>query len=271
MGTDVVAALAAGALAWLAVDDPGGALGRRLAAARAGDVGRPGGGRRGRWVRVAGIAVLVVGAALIGGRAAATLAVLGTIATGAGDVLLRRAKSRREAGRAAEETARAAETLAGLLRVGVLPAAAVAAVARDHPVLAEAAALQAVGGEPVGALRRAADAPGCEGLRDLAAAWEVAARTGASMSATLEAIADDLARRQESTSTVAVELAASRSAGRMLAALPAAGVLLGYGFGGDPLAFLLGNPVGELCLIVAAGLMAAGLLWTDVLAERAAR
>ena len=56
-----------------------------------------------------------------------------------------------------------------------------------------------------------------------------------------------------------------------MAGLPVVGVAMGYGFGGDPLPFLTPNLFRELCLLSAAVLPAAGLLWTDVIAERAAR
>ena len=229
----------------------------------------PGGLGRLAWP-LGGLAGVLAGGVL-DGRRGVTLALVAAIGGWSVWVLARRARARRRATLARGEVARAGEALSGLLGVGAIPAAALASVAAEHPVLAEAAAEQDVGGEVVTALRRGASGPGREGLAELAAAWEVASRTGASMESSIDAIAEELRRRQEAATTVAVELAASRSAGRLLAALPVAGVLLGYGFGGDPLAFLTSNIVGEVCLVVAVALASAGLIWTDTLAERSAR
>ncbi len=243
---------------------------RRLGDAPVGETVRGRGGQARLLVLVVGVGCVVLGGAL-DGRRGVTLGVVAAIAGWTAWTLGRRSRSRRRAAQARSDVARAGEALSGLLGVGAIPAAALASVAGEHPVLAEAAAEQEIGGEVVGVLRRGASGPGREGLAELAAAWEVASRTGASMESSLDAIAEELRRRQEVATTVAVELAASRSAGRLLAALPLAGVLLGYGFGGDPLAFLTGNPVGEICLVLAAGLASGGLIWTDTLAERSAR
>ena len=232
------------------------------------------GGRRGApggWgIAVTFVALVVLGGA-IDGRRGTTLAVAVGIAGWAAWLLWRRALARRRAADARAEVAKAGEALAGLLRVGAIPTVALAIVAAEHPVLAEAAAEFEVGGDVVVALRRGAAGAGLGGLDQLAAAWEVASRSGASMESSIDAIADELRRRQEAGTTVRVELAASRSAGRLLAVLPVAGLLLAYGFGGDPLAFLTKNPVGEVCLILAVALTAVGLIWTDTLADRAAR
>lgn len=214
---------------------------------------------------------IVVVCGVVGGQSGVVLGLLGAVVAATASVLRGRATRRRHETQARARVVEAGEALAGLLRVGSIPATALASAAEQHPVLSEAAALQAVGGEVVAALRRSASGPGREGLRDLAAAWEVAQRTGASMSDSIEAVADELGRREEAAATVRVELSASRAASRLMAGLPAVGVAMGYGFGGDPLAFLTQNVFGEVCLLVAAGLAATGLLWTDVLAERAAR
>ena len=54
---------------------------------------------------------------------------------------------------------------------------------------------------------------------------------------------------------------------RLLAALPLAGVALGYGFGGDPLAFLAGSLPGQLSLIGGVSLGCAGVVWTEHIAD----
>ncbi|MEA5054924.1 MAG: hypothetical protein VB093_15980 [Propionicimonas sp.] len=182
--------------------------------------------------------------------------------------VVRRQRGRTVSQRAASEVVHGCQLLAGLLRVGLVPAAALRAAAEESPLLAEAAAVAALGGEVAPALRRAAETPGCAGLQEAANAWEVAERTGASMTVSLDAVADRLAADTELRRTVATELAASRATGRLLAVLPLAGLGIGYALGGDPAAFLLGTPVGELCLVAGVALGCAGLVWTDLLAER---
>lgn len=261
-----LAALAACLAVWAAWPCPDHRLLRRLAdlpdaAPRTRSLGRR------LWVALGLAALVVVAGAVDPGRGAAVVGASGLLAWTFW-VLAGRARRRRRISAERAGVTAAAEGLAGLLRVGSIPAAALSALAAEHPVLAETSAEHAIGGDVVGALRREAVRPGREGLASLAAAWEVASRTGASMQSAIEVISDDLHSRQERASTVRVELAASRLAGRLLAALPLAGIGLGYAFGGDPIAFLTRNTVGQACLVVAAGLTGVGLLWTDWLAER---
>lgn len=270
MVASVLAALAVAAALWVGWADSGARLKRRLARdrpPRRRPVRRPGGG-----LIMAGLAVAAAMAAIAAGTAGgwgAALPVAALIVALAAADLRTRGRGHRRAAQTAAEVVRAGEGLAGLLRTGAIPASALVILAVDHPVLAEAAAAQEVGADPAAALRRCAEGPGRAGLAELAAAWEVSARTGASLGAAVEAIADELARRQDVESTVAVELAASRAAGRLMALLPGVGVVLGYALGGDPLEFLLGSPAGGVCLVTATALAAAGLIWTDRLAERA--
>jgi len=265
----MLAALAAALAVFAAWDTADHRLLRRLGGVP--DVAEARRGPSGGWAIVAALGALVVLGGLVDGRRGTALASAAGIAAWTAGLLLRRARERKSAADAQVEVAKAGEALAGLLRIGAIPAAALATVASEHPVLAEAAAEFDVGGDVVVALRRGGTGAGREGLMQLAAAWELASRSGASMENSIDAIADELRRRQETRTTVRVELAASRSAGRLLAGLPAAGVLLAYGLGGDPFAFLTRNPVGEACLVLAVALTSAGLIWTDTLADRASR
>lgn len=181
--------------------------------------------------------------------------------------LWRRQRAREARTATAREVSDACRLLAGLLRVGHVPASALVIAARDAPVLAEVAAVHGVGGAVAPVLRGLGDGPGRSGLAELGVAWEVAERTGASLTATLDALAERLAARQSVSDVVAAELSAPRATGRLLAALPAAGVLLGYSFGGDPLAFLTGTLPGQVGLVAGAALGCAGLLWTERIAD----
>jgi tight adherence protein B len=51
-----------------------------------------------------------------------------------------------------------------------------------------------------------------------------------------------------------------------LAVLPLIGVLMAASTGANPVGFLLGSPVGRLCLFAGVGLDAAGLWWIERLA-----
>ena len=227
-------------------------------------------GRAPQLAGVAGAAVLVVLGALVdgarGGVVAAALAV-------AGGTVLRlvvlRARDHR-AVRARSEVARACGVLASYVRVGQVPAEALVLVAADCPVLAEAAAVQRIGGDVPGALRARAAQPGHGGLLDLARAWQVTSSSGAPMAPALEEVASGLASDESLRSVVSAELAAPRSTGKLMAVLPLVGVGLGYLLGGRPLEWLAAGPVGWACLLLGLLLAAAGVLWIEGLARSAA-
>jgi tight adherence protein B len=118
--------------------------------------------------------------------------------------------------------------------------------------------------------RRQAVAEGCSGLRELARAWQVSVGSGASLTGTLEGVAVGLAADQSLRAVVGSELAAPRATGKLMAALPALGLGMGYLIGGDPLDWLAGSPTGWACLVAGVGLACAGVLWIENLARRAA-
>ena len=167
------------------------------------------------------------------------------------------------ADRFAAEVVDACRLLAGLLRVGHVPVLAVRLASADAPVLSEVVSAQQVGGSIPAALRRLGHGPGRRGLVDLAAAWEVAERTGASLTSTLDALTERLSAEQKVARTVAAELSAPRASGRVLAVLPLAGIGLGYVIGGDPVHFLLTTLVGQGCLVAGVGLACAGVWWIE--------
>ena len=260
----VLAAAGAGVAVWFAFPPGGGGVARL----RAGPPPRrpvTGGRSWGSAALGCGVAAAVValGAAVAGARgvviAVAAVLVGGTIA-----LLRRRQGNRRRRAERRADVVRGGEVIAGLLRAGRVPTTALQEAARDVEVFAPAAAEQAVGGDPGPALRRLAGVPGQEGLVGLASAWEVAARTGASLVEAVEATASALAADAEVQRVVAAELSASRAAGRVMALLPIAGLALGYLIGADPGAFLLGNPVGWACLVAGTALACAGVVWIDV-------
>ncbi len=227
-------------------------------------------GRSRRWqglVTPAAVAALVCAGSLLAGGSGAAICFAVALPLATALRVWRRQRSRRGAARNAAEVATASRLLAGLLRLGHVPAAALRVAAADFPLLAEVVAVQEVGGAVAPALRRLGVRPGARGLADLGAAWEVSERTGASLGATLEALAERLIAAGAVTDVVSAELAAPRATGRLLAVLPIAGLALGYAMGGDPVAFLTGSAAGQLSLALGIALGCAGVLWTEHIAD----
>lgn len=214
------------------------------------------------------VAGVIAAGGMVGGATGAVIGFAVALPVLTAVLLWRRHRSRRVAAANAREVAAACQLLVGLLRVGHVPAAALRVAARDAPVLAEAAAMLDIGSAAGPVLRRLGAVRGRVGLVELAAAWDVAERTGASLTATLDALADRLSARQAVEQVISAELSAPRATGRLLAALPLAGVVLGYAFGGDPLSFLTGSVPGRVSLSAGVVLGCAGLFWTERIADQ---
>jgi tight adherence protein B len=174
------------------------------------------------------------------------------------------------ASRARIDVAHACSVLAAQIRVGRVPAEALKAAAEDCPVLAVARSALEMGGDVTQVWRSRSTLPGHAGLADLARAWQVATETGAPLTRALEQVSQALTADQALRMVVGSELAAPRATGKIMAVLPFCGLGLGYLIGGDPVAFLLSSHYGWMCLLLGIALAAAGVLWIDLLAHRAA-
>ncbi|QMW66706.1 type II secretion system F family protein [Mumia sp. ZJ1417] len=223
---------------------------------------------RASWVWLVG-AIAVVVLAWWGVSFVAIAVVSGVVAV----VARLRARGRRRADgrRLHAEIAGACEALASELASGSPASLAIDRVARDFVVLATVASHARLGGDVVTALRAASTAPGAEGLRDVAAAWSVSARSGASQAAILDRVAEMLRERDDLLREVDAALGSPRATARLLAVLPVLALALGVALGGDPLGFLLGGGLGSWCLAGGAALAVAGVLWVERLTESAAR
>lgn len=116
------------------------------------------------------------------------------------------------------------------------------------------------GGDVPEALRRDAADGGVPLWRSVAACWEVAESSGAGLAASLDRLTAGARAAEEIRVQLAAHLAAPRATARMLALLPAIGLLLGVSLGADPVGWLLGTGIGRMCL--AGGLILTGLgLW----------
>lgn len=190
--------------------------------------------RHPRWTATAAGVGAGVGAAVVAGPVAgAACATYALLAVGA---WFGRARSN-AANRTRAAAVEALATVVGDLRAGLPIDAAAAAVA--------------------GATRR------------LAAAVQVAERVGAPLADLLERVERDLRAEHRVRQSVQAETAGVRATGYLLAALPAAGIGLGYGMGADPLSMLLHTPPGAACVLSAVALQCAGLVWTSQLCKRA--
>jgi tight adherence protein B len=175
---------------------------------------------------------------------------------------------------AAQRRLRVIETcdlLAAELRAGLPAGRTLMHASQAWPVLEPAAAASRLGGDVPAALRRLARVPGAESLTAVAAAWQIAERSGAGLAAVLDRIGEALRADEAVRREVTASLAPPRATARMLAVLPLFGLLLGVGLGGDPVAFLLGSTLGVGCLSLGAGLALGGLAWVEYLATAAER
>jgi tight adherence protein B len=181
---------------------------------------------------------------------------------------LRRRRARRSVADATEECVLmlAAEMAAGRSAGEALAAAASAGPAE----VAEAAAVAGLGGDPVPVLRDGAQRHGAAALRQVAAAWQLASATGAPLAELLGRVAQVVRDEAATAREVEEQLAPVRATGRVLAGLPLMGVVIGAGVGVDVPSLLLLTTWGQLCLLTALGLVAAGLTVIDRIGSRAA-
>lgn len=196
--------------------------------------------------------------------------VLAAIAVGVALGALRlaaRARATRRAEARAVRVLAACDGMAADLAAGQPPRAALRRAAQEWDELQPVAVAADLDSDVPAALRRLAAAPGAGQLRTVAAAWQVAHRSGTGLATTLGRVAGVLREEQRTRRLVATELAAARATARMMAALPVLVLLLGSGIGGDPLGFLLGTPVGLGCLALGLGLTQLGLLWLERVAD----
>jgi tight adherence protein B len=151
--------------------------------------------------------------------------------------------------------------VAALLRSGAPPGAAwsraTGVPVDDAGVPAEAALTPVVGG--------AAHA------RSVVAATGLALEVGAPLGRVLEAVSDTLVAEAEAQAERDAALAGPRATARVLQWLPAAGALLGWVLGADPLATATDGGAGSAAVGLGLLLLAAGRWWTGRLVAAARR
>lgn len=163
------------------------------------------------------------------------------------------------------------DLLAAELAAGRPPDAALAAAGERWPPLVAAVEAARLGADVPDVLRRLSmERRGATDMRWVAGAWQVAQHSGHGLAAALERTGDGLRARRRTRRLVDSELASARATARLVACLPLAVLVMGSGAGSDPWSFLLGTPVGWLCLGFGLGLIGLGLWWIERLADGAA-
>jgi len=232
------------------------------------DAARSASAPRGRWLQWAVSAIAIVPIAAFGGPSVAGWVVLGVALVGTLAHTLRSRRLKRQANRVRAEVVHACQVLAGQLRIGQVPSVALRAAAGECVLLERPAATQSIGGDVATALLEVAGREsGASGLIWLSRAWRISERTGAPIAGAATAVAAALRSEAETASVVTRELAGARASGRLLACLPAVGVALGSAAGGQPIQFLTGSWLGEICLVAGVLLACAGVVWTERLAD----
>ena len=155
------------------------------------------------------------------------------------------------------------------LRAGAAPDRALLNAAQQS-VLVPRARAAALLGEPVApALADDAAASGSCALAGAAACWAVAAHTGAGLAEGLDRVAGLARSERRLAADLAAETAAPRATARVLSLLPVLGLLLGEMLGAHPVQWLLGGPLGWLCLAGGSGFLLVGRLWARRIVRRA--
>jgi tight adherence protein B len=222
--------------------------------------------RRPSWLLVGALAVA---SCVLVPRVGALLAVAAGAGCG-GLALWRQHRRRRRAAEVAGRVLETCELLAGELAAGQPPGTALDRAAGAWPPLAPAAAAFRVGGDVPSSLRAlAAELDGARDLAVVAAAWQVAHRTGQGLAVTVERVTESLRAATATRRLVAGEMASARSTARLVAALPVLALAMGSGAGGDPWGFLLTTPAGLACLAGGLALGFAGLWWIEAIARDA--
>lgn len=222
--------------------------------------------------RSPGVQIVVVGVVAAGLVSASAGAVAWL---SAGLALLVRARLARKRGQRVDHRQRAdrvlevCSVLAGELTAGQQPIPALVAAAElDPDLLGAAARVASLGGDPTAYLATAAQRPGASALRPLAAAWALAATSGAPPGGLLRTAAVAVRSDLEVVGEVEAALAPTRATAGLLAVLPGIGILMGTALGADP-RFLLVEVSGQVCLFGAVCFAGAGMLWLDWLTTRA--
>ncbi|RLV57515.1 hypothetical protein D9V41_02490 [Aeromicrobium phragmitis] len=227
-------------------------------------------------IRLAGGTLLVLapvaGAIVVSLRPA--LVIVAAAGAGTGAFAARRWRRGRQRAAAARREAEVCElvlVLAAALRAGLPASTALAQVAREFPVLVPVAHAARLGGDVPAALNHQSAGAGGAALARLAAAWRVAETSGAPLAGVLDRLSVSEREERDVRREVEAGVAPARATAVLMATLPVFGLLLGSGFGGDPVALILDHLL--VAGVVASGVALAcvGVWWIDRIADAAER
>jgi tight adherence protein B len=177
--------------------------------------------------------------------------------------------SRRRRSQARVRVVQALAALSAELQSGQPPLSALASAGGAPSVWPSASAAIRLDGDVVGALT--IDARADPVLAQLAACWQVAAYSGAGLSASVTRLAASARSAEDVRVNLEAQLAGPRATARMLGVLPLVGIGFGMMLGSDPLAWLLTAAAGRLCLVLGLALAAVGTWWTGRIAAAVER
>lgn len=222
--------------------------------------------RRPTWLVIPAAAVLgLTWWQLDGGTLVLALIGLGVVA--AVLHLVRRARLVKVADRRSALVLATCDAMAADLAAGQPPARVLERAAADWSEFRPVAIAARMDADVPGALRVLAQLRGAEQATVLAAAWQVAHRSGSGLAQAIAPAADGIREERRTRRLVASELASADATARLMAALPLFLVLLGISIGGDPVGFLTGNPFGIGCLAAGLVLSFSGMLWLHRIAD----
>lgn len=256
------------AAVWLCAR-PAVTAGRRTAVGSATSV-TEGGRRRYKSVAVAGFAVGAVWLLHAQGLRVILLAVGAVAVTWVAQQLMASWRSRVAQNRRRAAVVEFCDALSAELEAGLPATTAMERACASWAELAGVVNAARLGDDVAGALRRSAGSmPGAEGLRSVAAAWDVAARSGAALAVVLARVAAGLRSDEEARAEVTAALGPPRATAKMLAVLPLFGIALGVSMGAHPVGFLVETGPGAFCLGTGTALALGGLWWVERLASAA--
>ena len=229
------------------------------------------GGRRDRFVGPALPVVVATPLALLLSGEQLVLALIALGAAVAGSLLWRGVRRERKRALRQRVVVELSEAMVGELRAGQPVVTALARGQELWPPFAPVVAAARLDADVPRAFRRLAELPGAEGLADVASAWQVSQRSGASLCAALSQVTESARARQSAQHVVRAELSSARATARVVALLPFAVLALTSGVGAEPWAFLLGHPAGLACLGLGVGLVLLGLWWVERIATAVTR
>lgn len=184
--------------------------------------------------------------------------------------LVARARRRALAAARRAQVMAACDSLAAELRSGQPTLRALERVSEEWPELSPVASAARMGADVPTALRTLALVPGAAALTEMAAAWQVSLRSGASLAGVLERMSGAMREQEDIARETAAAVAPARATAHLLAVLPAVGLGLGTALGGDPLHVLFSTPVGTVLLVLGALLSLTGVLWVEHIVTAAA-